>query len=287
MGNPVLERLQRHDLRPRKALGQHFLIDPRVLVRVRDAIAPQPGDTIVEFGAGVGVLTEMLLDAGARVVAIELDDGLVDLLRRELGERPALRLVHADLARVSVPALRAELGVPRLKLAGNLPYQLSSHVLFALLDLEAALQGAVFMLQREVAERLVSPPGQREYGILSVLLRAYHDVEIVTRVKPGAFMPPPRVDSALVHIAPRAAGPVLAWSERDGLTRLVKHTFAERRKVLRNTLKKFYALDAAGLAACEQQSGVDLGRRPETLAAPEFVRLLRALDPAAAAASEA
>jgi 16S rRNA (adenine1518-N6/adenine1519-N6)-dimethyltransferase len=286
MRNPVHERLQRYGLRPRKGLGQHFLAEPSVLSRIVAAIAPAPGDTILEYGAGIGVLTEMLLDRGARVVAVELDDALVDVLRRELGERPELRVVHADLARISATELRVEMAAPRLKLAGNLPYQLTSHVLFALLDLEATLQEAVFMLQREVAERLVAPPGGRDYGILSVLLRTFHDVEIVMRVKPGAFVPPPRVESAIVRIAPRAAGPALAWPERAALARLVKSTFAERRKVLRNTLKKFYGLDAPALGACERTSGIDLGRRPETLAVAEFVRLLHAL-PAAAPAPEA
>jgi len=277
MRNPVHERLQRYDLRPRKDLGQHFLADPGTLERVAAAIAPRPGDTILEYGAGIGVLTEKLLDAGARVVAVELDDALAEVLRRELGGRPEFRLVHADLARVSAPALRRELAVPSLKLAGNLPYQLTSHVLFAALDLESDLEDAVFMVQREVAERLVAPPGGRDYGILSVLLRAYHEVSLVHRIKPGAFLPPPRVESALIRIVPRAGGPALSWAARAALTRLVKSTFAERRKVLRNTLKKFYGLDAAAIARCERASGIDLGRRPETLAVQEFVRLLDAL----------
>lgn len=277
MTNPVLERLTRYDLRPRKELGQHFLIDLRILERIAQAVDAQPGDVVLEYGAGVGVLTGQLLDAGARVVAVELDDALADLLRHELGGRPEFRLVHGDLAKVSAPALRVEMGVPQLKLAGNLPYQLTSHVLFGVLDLEAHLHSGVFMVQREVAERIVAAPGSREYGILSVLLRAYHDVQIIIRVKPGAFAPPPRVDSAVLKITPRAAGPALGWNERGVLAGLVKRTFNERRKVLRNTLKKFYGLDAAALAAAESGSKIDLGRRPETLSVDEFVRLLHVL----------
>ena len=277
MRNPVHERLQRYGLRPRKELGQHFLADPSTLGRIVSTIGAAPGDTIVEYGAGIGVLTERLLDTGARIIAIELDDALAALLRTELGARPLFQLVHADLARVSLPQLRAEAGVPRLRVAGNLPYQLTSHVLFALLELETGLQDAVFMIQREVAERLVAAPGGRDYGILSVLLRAYHDVELVFRVKPGAFLPPPRVESAVVRIAPRRDGPVVDWTQRGDLTRLVKHTFAERRKILRNTLKKFYGLDAAAAGVWESESGIDLGRRPETLSVHEFAALLRAL----------
>src|SRR5262245_27610339 len=165
MSNPVLERLQRYGLRPRKELGQHFLIDPRVLGRLRETIAARPGDVVLEYGAGVGVLTELLLEDGARLVAVELDHGLADLLRAELGPHAAFRLLHMDLARVSADKVRGEEGVERIKLAGNLPYQLTSHVLFGVLDLESALEDAVLMVQREVAERIVAPPGSREYGI--------------------------------------------------------------------------------------------------------------------------
>jgi len=232
---------------------------------------------VLEYGAGVGILTGHLLDAGARVVAVELDDALADLLRHELGERPGFRLIHADLARVSAPALRAEMGVAQFKLAGNLPYQLTSHVLFGVLDLEAALHSAVFMVQREVAERIVAAPGSRDYGILSVLLRAYHDVEIIMRVKPGAFAPPPRVDSAVLRITPRPHGPALDWNERGTLAGLLKRTFNERRKVLRNTLKKFYGLEGAAVETAASQSSIDFNRRPETLGVDEFVRLLHVL----------
>jgi len=285
MKNPVLERLQRHGMQPRKELGQHFLIDLNVLDRIVGLVQPEPGDVVVEYGAGLGVLTQRCLDAGAHVIAIELDDALAALLRTELGDRPAFRLVHADLARVSLVDLCRESGVERLKLAGNLPYQLTSKVLFGTLDLEARLESAIFMVQREVAERVVSPPGTRHYGILSVVLGAYYDLRLEARVKAGAFTPAPRVESALLRLLPRPDGPLLAWNERAEFVRLVKNVFNERRKVLRNTLKKFYGLDAAALDACEARSRVDLRRRPETLHATEFVQLLHAL-PAPAIAGE-
>jgi 16S rRNA (adenine1518-N6/adenine1519-N6)-dimethyltransferase len=283
MKNPVLDRMQRHGLRPRKELGQHFLVDQHAIERLVESIAPRPGDAILEFGAGPGVLTERLLEAGARVIAVELDDALAALLRQELGDRPGFRLVHADLARVDAGALRRELQAEHLTVVGNLPYQLTSHVLFGILDLEAHLDRAVFMIQREVAERIVAAPGNRTYGILSVLLRAYYDVAIVLRVKPGSFAPPPRVDSAVIRIVPRAGGPALPWDERAAFIHLVKSTFNERRKILRNTLRKFYDLDAAALDATATTSGTDLGRRPEELPVEAFVRLLHAL-PASATA---
>jgi 16S rRNA (adenine1518-N6/adenine1519-N6)-dimethyltransferase len=278
MSNPVLERLQRHGLRPRKELGQHFLVDIRVIDRLVEIVAPAPGQTLLEYGAGLGVLTEKLLDAGARVVAVELDDDLARILDLELGERAGFRLLHADLARVSARAIRVEEGAPDLRLVGNLPYQLTSHVLFGVLDLGPELHDAVFMVQREVAERIVAAPGGRDYGILSVLLQTWFDVDVAMRVRPGAFLPPPRVDSAVLRIRrPGARAAPLEWAERDALVRLVKSVFNERRKVLRNTLKKFYCLDTAALDRCAASSGIDLGRRPETLDSNEFAQLLRAL----------
>lgn len=286
MTNPVVDRLRRHALRPRKELGQHFLVEPRVLERLVQCIAPAPGTVILEFGAGVGVLTERLLDAGARVVAVELDDDLAALLRAELGARHGFELLHLDLAALDVPALRRRLGTPQLKVAGNLPYQLTSTVLFGLLDLEEHLQDAVFMVQREVAERLVGTAGSRDYGILSVVLQAYYGIQIVARVRPGAFLPPPRVDSAILRLVPRPGGPALPWGERARFVRLVRNVFNERRKVLRNTLKKFYGLDAAALGACAAAAAIDFGRRPESLQVEEFVRLLHALPVSVAATAE-
>lgn len=277
MTNPVVQRLRRHGLRPRKALGQHFLVDQRVMSRLVEAIAPTPGATIVEFGAGVGVLTQDLLEAGAQVVAVELDDSLAAVLRQELQEHAGFELLHMDLADLELAALRQRLEVPRLKLAGNLPYQLTSTVLFGVLELEEHLEDAVFMVQREVAERIVSAPGSKRRGILSVLLQAYYDVVITMRVKPGAFLPPPRVESAVIRLLPRSTKRPLPWSERRAFGLLVRRVFNERRKVLRNTLRKFYGLDVAQLARCEAAAAIDLGRRPESLSVDEFVRLLHVL----------
>jgi 16S rRNA (adenine1518-N6/adenine1519-N6)-dimethyltransferase len=172
MSNPVLERLRRYGLRPRRELGQHFLIDLNVIERLAALIAPAPGVAVIEFGSGLGVLTERLLQAGARVVGIELDANLARVLSAELGATENFTLVHADLARVDPDALRQDLGASRVTLAGNLPYQLTSTVLFALLELEERLQAAVLMVQREVAERIVASHGSRDYGILSVLMQA-------------------------------------------------------------------------------------------------------------------
>jgi len=285
MKNPVLERLNRYGIRPRKELGQHFLIDSNVLSAIVAHIDPQAEDVIVEFGPGLGVMTEQLLDAGAHVVGIELDDDMANVLRAELGHREHFDLRHTDLARVDTRQIATDKGVPRIKLVGNLPYQLTSVVLFGLLELGDVLDSAVFLVQREVAERIVSPPGSKRFGILSVLLQAYYEVRLERRVTPGCFAPPPRVDSAVLQVRPLAQ-PALTWEERATFVALVKHVFNERRKVLRNTLKKFYELDGASLDSLATDSGVDLGARPEALPVTDFVRLLHALPASTSSGSE-
>ena len=285
MKNPVLDRLQRYGIQPRKELGQHFLMDQNILSSISRLVEAQPSDAIIEYGPGLGVLTEQLVDSGARVVGVELDEGMVAVLRGELADRENFRLLHTDLAHLDTTKLIEELKVERIKLVGNLPYQLTSHVLFGVLELGAYVQSAVLMVQREVAERIVASPGSRQYGILSVLLNTFHTVQLELRVKPGSFVPPPRVDSAVLHIVPRAE-PLLGWEQRQALIYLVKSVFNERRKVLRNTLKKFFELDAASLEIVAEVSGLDLGRRPETLPVEEFVRLLHAIPAAPSYGSE-
>jgi 16S rRNA (adenine1518-N6/adenine1519-N6)-dimethyltransferase len=285
MKNPVVDRLQRHGIRPRKELGQHFLVDPNVLTAIVRCIDAGPADTIVEFGPGLGVMTERLLDTGARVVGVELDDDMADVLGRELADRRRFQLLHADLARVDLRRLIAEVQADRIKLVGNLPYQLTSHVLFAALELSNLLQSAVFLVQREVAERIVSAPGSKQYGILSVLLQATTEVSLLMRVKPGSFWPAPRVESAVLQLLPRSEE-ALPREEHAALIRLVKSVFNERRKVLRNTLKRFYGLHGADLERIAAESAIDLGRRPETLSVEEFVRLLHALEAAPSSGSE-
>ncbi len=285
MKNPVLDRLQRYGIRPRKELGQHFLMDQNILSSICRLVDAQPGDTVLEYGPGIGVLTEQLLGSGARVVGIELDEEMAAVLRGELSGYENFRLLHTDLAHLDTIKLIEELGVERIKLVGNLPYQLTSQVLFGVLELGAYVHSAVFMVQREVAERIVVAPGSRQYGILSVLLNTFHTVQLELRVKPGSFVPPPRVDSAVLRIVPRAEL-LLPWEERQALIYLVKSVFNERRKVLRNTLKKFFELDAGSLESIAEVSGLDLGRRPETLSAEDFVRLLHAIPAASSYGSE-
>lgn len=248
--------------RPRKRFGQHFLRDRNVVERMLVVFAPRPDDTVVEIGPGQGALTLPLLDRLGRLDVIELDRDLAAELPRLCAGRGEV-VVHA------VDALRfdfAELaGGGRLRVIGNLPYNISTPLLFHLLEQADAIEDILFMVQKEVAERLAAPPGGKDYGRLSVMIQWRFEVERLFDVGPGAFSPPPRVDSSIVRLRPRRAGYTVRDPQR--LSRLVQAAFAQRRKTLRNSLR--------GLVTAEQlaQAGIDPDRRAETLSPGEFMRL--------------
>lgn len=248
--------------RPRKRFGQHFLHDPAVITRIVRAIAPRPGERLVEIGPGRGVLTRALLDCGARLEVIELDRDLIPLLA-DLARPPRLLVHQGDVLRFDFAAL-AENGP--LRVVGNLPYNISTPLLFRLLDQAAVVQDMHFMLQKEVVERMAAAPGTGAYGRLSVMIQYRCTVQDLFHIGPGAFTPPPKVESAFVRLVPHAVPPHRADNEAL-LARLVKQAFAQRRKTLRNALK--------GLAEAPDftAAGIDPGARPETLSVAEYVAL--------------
>jgi 16S rRNA (adenine1518-N6/adenine1519-N6)-dimethyltransferase len=251
---------------PRKRFGQHFLHDPGVVRRIVASIAPQPGDHLVEIGPGEGAITLELLRAAGRLDAIELDRDLVAPLReraRGIGEL----VVHgADALRFDFCALAA--AGEKLRVVGNLPYNISTPLLFHLLDQSGCVRDMHFMLQKEVVERMAAEPGGRDYGRLSVMLQARCEVIPLFTVGPGAFRPPPKVDSAIVRLLPRARPAEVA--DPSVFARLVAAAFAQRRKTLRNGLKGLLA--AEDIAAL----GIDPGVRAEQLPLEDFVRLANA-----------
>jgi 16S rRNA (adenine1518-N6/adenine1519-N6)-dimethyltransferase len=266
--------LARHGLRPKKDWGQNFLGDESVLEDIAAACRLSPGETVVELGAGLGHLTRALAATGAKVVAVERDRDLVKVLQEELKTLPNVRIEAANAADLDFEAVA---GAPRPVVAGNLPYQLSSPILFEVLEQRTHLKRAVFLLQKEVAQRIAAPPGGREYGLLSVLLQAFAHVEVAFEVSAHRFHPPPKVDSAVAVIEllekPRA-------DVRDvaRFTKLVKASFAQRRKTLLNSLKSGRLVeDPAQLVAALQRAGIDGTRRAETLSPAEFATLEREL----------
>jgi len=254
-------------MRPRKRFGQHFLHDPAVIERIVAAIAPRDGDALVEIGPGQGALTDALLQRVDRVDVIEIDRDLAGALRARYADRPGLCLHEGDALAFDFAALARERG-RKLRVVGNLPYNISTPLLFHLLDAGDAIVDMHFMLQKEVVDRIVAPPGNRQYGRLGVMLAPRVQATKLMDIGPGAFRPPPKVWSAIVRLDMRADPP--AWARLPQFAAVVAAAFGQRRKTLRNALGGL--LDATQIAA----AGVDPGARAETLAAADFGRLAQA-----------
>ncbi|MCO6058699.1 16S rRNA (adenine(1518)-N(6)/adenine(1519)-N(6))-dimethyltransferase RsmA [Pseudomonas sp. MOB-449] len=259
--------------RARKRFGQNFLHDAGVIHRILRSIHARPGERLLEIGPGQGALTEGLLSSGAQLDVVELDLDLIPILQHKFSQLPNFRINQGDALKFDFRQLGAE---PRsLRVVGNLPYNISTPLIFHLLAHADLIRDMHFMLQKEVVERLAAEPGGGDWGRLSIMVQYHCRVEHLFNVGPGAFNPPPKVDSAIVRLVPHE---VLPHPAKDAalLERVVREAFNQRRKTLRNTLKGL--LDAASIEA----AGVDGGLRPEQLDLAAFVRLadqLAAIDP--------
>lgn len=245
----------------RKRFGQHFLHDPGVIRRIIDLVAPDPGKRIVEVGPGRGALTWGLLERAKRLDVIEIDRDLAASLKADPRAVNGLNVHVENVLDTDFIRLRGS-GGP-LRIVGNLPYNISTPLLFRLLAQRAAVSDMYFMLQKEVVDRMIAPPGSRAYGRLTVMLAAVAEVEGLFDVGPGAFAPPPKVWSAIVHLRPTAE-PRFDIGRDGALRTLVTTAFSHRRKTLRNSLKGL--LDARQIERC----GIDPQLRPETLAPAQF-----------------
>jgi 16S rRNA (adenine1518-N6/adenine1519-N6)-dimethyltransferase len=248
-------------MRARRRFGQHFLHDPLVIERIVAAIAARPGDALVEIGPGQGALTRPLLAAAGALDVIEIDRDLVVALRRDFAATPGLRVHEGDALEFDYGALARERG-QRLRLIGNLPYNISTPLLFHLLGAAEHVADMHFMLQKEVVDRIVAPPGSRQYGRLGVMLAPRVRAHKLLDIGPGAFRPAPQVHSAVVRLEVRAAPPL--WAAEPHYGAVVSAAFGQRRKTLRNALAAL--LSAEQIAA----AGVDPGARAETLAPEKF-----------------
>ncbi len=259
-------------MRPRKRFGQHFLHDPAVIERIVAAIAPRSGELLVEIGPGPGALTGPLLEVADTLDVIEIDRDLAAALRTRYAGRPEVRIHEGDALGFDYAAL-ARQHDRKLRVVGNLPYNISTPLLFHLLDAGDALIDMHFMLQKEVVDRIVAAPGNRQYGRLGVMLAPRVHATKLLDIGPGAFRPPPQVWSALVRLEMRPSAP--HWARLPQFGAVVTAAFGQRRKTLRNAL--------SGLLSAEQISaaGVDPGARAETLAAADFGRLAQTVAAAA------
>jgi 16S rRNA (adenine1518-N6/adenine1519-N6)-dimethyltransferase len=258
MARPPGRTVQGHVAR--KRFGQNFLADPHTVARIADAVAPRPGETVVEIGPGLGALTGELIARAGRIVAIEIDRDLAARLRERFGERE-LQLVIGDALAFDFTSLGS-----RLRVVGNLPYNISSPLLFHLAAQAHVLSDLTVMLQKEVVARMTAAPATPDYGRLTVMLQATFAIERLFTVPPGAFRPAPKVDSAVARLVPLgAARPAIADAER--FASIVAAAFSQRRKTLRNALSGLVAPEAFAAG------GIDPQRRGETLSVAEFVAL--------------
>lgn len=257
----------------KKSLGQHFLHERGVVDKLVMAIDPRPGDRIVEIGPGQGALTFPLLDRHGALTAIEFDRDLLEPLTAAAKSHGELTLINSDVMNVDFTALAD--GIP-FRLVGNLPYNLSSPILFHALDHAAVVRDMHFMLQKEVVDRMAAGPGSKVYGRLSVMLQAYCTVTALFKVPPGAFRPPPKVDSAVVRLVPHPPGQVGIDDPRR-FADIVRAAFGQRRKTLRNALSNVCTAEDI------VRAGVDPQSRAEQLAVADFIALANlAVEPPAA-----
>jgi 16S rRNA (adenine1518-N6/adenine1519-N6)-dimethyltransferase len=261
----------------KKSLGQNFLIDGNVLARIVGAVDITPEDRILEIGPGKGALTELLAKRAKQVLAIELDRRLVDFLGEKFPSSGNVEIIRSDILRTDLFQILSARGAGRWKVAANLPYNISSQVLFMFIDNRGLFSELVLMLQKEVGERLVAPPDCKQYGILSVFCRLYFDISREFLVKPGSFRPIPKVDSIVLKFRVLPTPRVDVGDELFFRT-VVKSSFGQRRKTLWNCIRSA-ALDIADkdLEQVFLQSGIDSGRRGETLTLDEFAALAKVL----------
>ncbi|HEX6926322.1 MAG TPA: 16S rRNA (adenine(1518)-N(6)/adenine(1519)-N(6))-dimethyltransferase RsmA [Longimicrobiaceae bacterium] len=262
--------------RAKRSLGQNFLIDPNLQRRIVDAVQPDAEDEVMEIGPGQGALTRHLAGRVRRLVLVELDRDLAARLREQYAGRPDVEMIEGDVLELKLEDVTTD--VAALKVIGNIPYNITTPIVFSLLERRPRPRMIVLMVQREVAERMAAAPGGKDYGALAVGVQSVATVQRVLSVGRRAFRPVPDVDSAVVRIVPRTPLP-LSESEEMALRELTRRAFGQRRKQFQKILRDSYRLDAKDIEELERSLGFDLRQRPESFAPGEFVRLARALPP--------
>ena len=260
---------QKYHFTPRKQLGQHFLIDPRVLDRIVESLHLKMHDEVLEIGAGTGTLTERLVQEGIRVLAVEVDEGLCQILEEELKDYPNVKIICEDISQFS---LEEQFKGP-FQVVGNLPYQIATSLLLDLVKREN-ISFLVVMVQREVAERLLSPPGCKKRGVLTVLMQHYALIEKIIDVPSHAFIPPPRVASSLLRIERRK---IHCPEEAQVIFRVVKAAFSSRRRMIVNALCGGLKREKDFVRKKLEEAGIDEKLRAEDLTKEDFLKLSRVL----------
>lgn len=265
-----------YGLAPKKWMGQNLLVDPLYLQKIVQSARVRPGEAVVEIGAGLGVLTEALVHHGASVFAVEVDAGFFHVLEEKLEGWDQVELIHADALKFNFRELAQRIG--KLRVVANLPYSISSRLIFEFHENRDIFSSLCILLQKEVAERFVAEPGTKDYGVLTVLLGVSGVVDLEFDIPPQAFYPVPEVTSTFVRIAFPDPPPVVV-RDNPTLVRLVKAAFANRRKTLRNTLRNisFAGSGPEIVAEAAEAAGIDLNRRAESLTPREFAAFADAI----------
>ena len=256
-----------YNFKTAKALGQNFLTDVFIMDAIVEGLQVTKDDTVIEIGPGVGVLTGLAADECGRLVAIELDDRLIPILHENLAGYFNVEIVHADVLKTDL-AQFAEKPV----ILGNLPYYITTPILMKFIEDKVPMKAAVFMIQKEVAEKLTAAPGSANYGVLAVIMQQFFDITYVVEAPPEAFIPAPKVTSQVVRLVPNEARREELNSQETFIA-LVKKAFSQRRKTLANSLSGWKGMDKAAAAAWLSENGIDPQRRPETLSPAEFTEL--------------
>ena len=274
----IRKMIRHYGIRPRKRLGQSFLHDKNIINKIVDIADVMAGETVVEIGAGLGIMTERLAERGARVIALEIDPSLVAVLRERFGGNEQVEIVQADVLKVDFSGIHPGGGEGRFKVIGNIPYHISTPILFRLFQFRQWISSLILMFQEEVAERITAAPGTSAYGIPSVMVASFARAGLIMTVPAGCFYPVPKVTSAIVKID-FLDRPAAEIADPDFLLRIVRIAFAKRRKTLLNNLRSgaLPGLSEAAILGAMQLAGIDGSRRAETLSAPEFAALANAI----------
>ena len=271
----IRKELREYGLFPKKRLGQHFLVDPDILNKVIRAARVGKEDVVLEVGPGLGEMTFALAHRVKKVIAIEIDPKLVAILSKKAKDYPNVEVMKSDILKVDFKDILEKEG-RTIKVVANLPYQISTPLIFRFIELKEAFSTFTLMLQKEVAERMVAPPGRKEYGPLSIFVQLFLNISILFFIKPSAFFPPPKVESAVVHMVWKER-PMIKKNDEEWFKRIVKACFGYRRKTLLNALKHSELPLPESIESRMEKVGIDPRRRPETLTIQEFASLSDAL----------
>jgi len=269
------QELREYGFFPKKRLGQHFLVDRNILSKVVRTAQIGKEDVVLEVGPGLGEMTMALARVAKRVIAVEIDAGLFEILRKKLADTPHVEVVQSDILKVDFKHFFGKEGQP-IKVVANLPYQITTPLLFRFIEAKEVFSTFTLMLQREVAERMAAPAGGKDYGPLSIFVQLFLDVSNRFFIKPSAFSPSPKVESAVVHMVWKER-PMVEKKDEEWFKRVVRAGFGYRRKTLVNALKHSEIPLPEGLESRMEKAGIDPRRRPETLTIEEFIRLAEVL----------